>query len=124
MPLADDSSGWAAMARHAIWLERVAGVSVESIGRAALDRKDSFTLEASGRHLAYRLKTDGGWIFVSACPMNTGDSEFLVSMADGKAGWNACSRLILALERSGITKLQPRPLELGEPGSKDCWVIA
>ncbi len=111
------------MARHAIWLERVAGVSVESLGRGGLDRQHSFTLEASGRHLAYRIRTDGGWIFVSAGPMDTGDSEFLVSLADGKAGWNACSRLILALERSDVVTLQPRPLELGQPGSPDCFVI-
>ena len=89
------------MARHAIWLERVAGVSVESLGRGGLDRQHSYMLEATGRHLFYSLNIDGGWIFVSAGPMDTGDSEFLVSMADGKAGWNACSRLILALERSG-----------------------
>ena len=50
------------MVRAAQWLERRAGVSVESIGRAALDRKDSFTLIASGRNLSFQIRTDGGWL--------------------------------------------------------------
>ena len=37
-PLPDDSSGWGAMAKAACWLESVAGITVEFIGRKALDR--------------------------------------------------------------------------------------
>ena len=113
------------MAKAAQWLERVAGIFPESVCRGGLDRKDMYSLQASGRHLSYTLKTDGGWIFLSVQPMDTGDPpEILLITVDGPLGWQTSCNLVRALERSGISKLQPRPLELGEPGSKDCWVIS
>jgi hypothetical protein len=40
------------MAKAACWLEDVAGITVEFIGRNALDRYSTLTLRASGKHLA------------------------------------------------------------------------
>jgi hypothetical protein len=116
--------GVAAMVRAAVWLENRAGLETLNIGRGALDRKDSCTLELSGRHLFYSVLLDGGFVFLSAQPMDCGDSlEKLVAVGDGPTGWQTICHLIVALERSGITCLTPKPIQLGEPGSPDCFVI-
>jgi hypothetical protein len=78
----------------------------------------------SGRQLCYSILLDGGWVHLSVQPMDLGDSlERIVTLADGTEGWSTVSRLVLALERSGIASLTPRPIQLGEPGSPDCFVI-
>ena len=74
-PRYDDSSGWSAMAKAACWLESVAGSTVEFIGRNALDRYSTRTLKASGKFLAYQVLIDGGWLWISATPMNSGTTE-------------------------------------------------
>ena len=101
------------------WPASPSSRSAEAVLIAAIPSRS----KPAARHLAYRLKTDGGWIFVSAGPMDTGDSELLVSLADGKAGWNACSRPHSGPGAQCSRTLQPRPLELGQPGSPDCFVI-
>jgi hypothetical protein len=125
MPLADGSSGWVAAGRAAEWLERVAGVSIEFVGRRGLDRRNSYRLEASGKYLSYTLRLDGGWLFFSVCPMDGGAApECLFSIGDGKEGWAVCCRLIQALERAETRKLEPRPIRIGQSGCPDSWVIA
>jgi hypothetical protein len=116
--------GVAAMVRAGVWLELRGGLEVLNIGRAGLDRKDSCTLELSGRHLFYTVFLDGGWVFLSAQPMDGVDSpERLIGVGDGPSGWQDICHLIIALERSAIKSLTPRPLQLGTPGSADCFVI-
>ena len=118
-------NGVSAMVRAALWLENTAGLETLAIGRGGLEPKDSCPLEMSGRHLFYVIKMDGGFVFVSVHPMDLGDSpEKLMIVADGPDGWETVCRLLCALERSGITSLTPRPIELGTPGSPDSWVIA
>jgi hypothetical protein len=56
-------NGVSAMIRCALFLEDTLGMDVLNIGRSALDRKDSCTLEACGRHLSYVILLDGGWVF-------------------------------------------------------------
>jgi hypothetical protein len=48
----------------------------------------------------------------------------ILRTSDDQSGWDVIHRLIVALERSGLRSLYPRPLEVGEIGSSDCWVIA
>ena len=118
------SDGVAAMVKCATWCDRRLGLDVAAIGRSGLDRKDTCTLQMSGRNLFYSVTLDGGFIFFYAQPMDTGDPlEQLVSVGDTKDGWDVVSKLLQALEHSGIAKLQPRPLVLGEVGP-DCIVIA
>jgi hypothetical protein len=96
------------MGKAADWLEQVAGISVEFIGRRIGDK--ARTLEASGAHLSYTIKIDGsGWIWLSACPMDSGLTEKLVSLAEGQAGWRTVCRLLHALERAEIRSLN-RPI--------------
>jgi hypothetical protein len=93
---------WLAMARAAEWLETSVGLDVERISRGGLDRKDCFTLRASGAHLAYIAKLDGGWVFFSAQPMDSGgEAECLLRAANGPEGWSTICRLVRSLERSG-----------------------
>jgi hypothetical protein len=110
-------SGVGSMVDLASYLSHEFAVEVLSIGREGLDRKDSCTLEMCGRHLFYVVKLDGGFVFLSACPMDRGDApEQLLSVGDGDVGWKTITKLIAALERNKIKSLQPRPLEIGPPG--------
>jgi hypothetical protein len=117
--------GVAAMVRAAVWLENRAGLETLSIGRGALDRKDSCTLELSGRQLSYCVYMDGGFVFLSAQSLDSCDPlERLLGVGDGPEGWKTICRLIAVLERSGISSLTPKPIQLGQPPGPDCWVIA
>jgi hypothetical protein len=96
---------------------------VDTIGRSGLDRENTCTLQLSGRFLFYSITVDGGSVFFHVCPMDDGSPlERLVSVSDTRDGWNTISRLLEALENSGVAKLQPRPLVLGEVGP-NCIVI-
>jgi hypothetical protein len=56
--------------------------------------------------------------------MDEGDQPgFLFNVGDGPAGWLTVSKFVQALERSGIKSLKKRPIQLGEPGSPDCFAI-
>jgi hypothetical protein len=117
------SAGIGGMVKCGCWLEDQVGVEVMSIGREALDRKDSCTLIAAGKSLCYSVMLDGGFIFLSVCLMDKGDRpQQLLSVGDCSKGWETIARLIGALERSGCRSLQ-RPIEIGESGP-DSWVIA
>ena len=111
------------MVRAAVWLDDTAGMEILAIGRDGLAPKDSCVLEICGRHLAYSILIDGGFIFVSAQPMDGGDApDALFSIGDCEDGWRTTCRFVRTLERSGIASLKQRPLGIGE-GGRDSWVI-
>jgi hypothetical protein len=64
------NSGVPALVQCAAYLAHEFGVETLSMGREGLDRKDSCTAEMYGRHLLYVIKLDGGFVFLSACPMD------------------------------------------------------
>ena len=116
--------GLGGMIQFGAWAEVALGMEVMSIGRAA-DSKDDCLMELSGRQLFMHIALRGGWIWVSACGMDEADSpEFLFNVGDGVSGWATVSKFVHALERSGLTSLRAKPIELGTPGSSDWWVIA
>jgi hypothetical protein len=119
---ADDSHGWSALAKAACWLEDVVGLTVEFAGARSFDKFRTRTLEASGRFLFYKILVDGGWLWVSAYPLDSGTQEHLMSVGDGPSGWRTTCRLILALERSELRSLE-RPIGLGGEEGPDSWVI-
>ena len=105
--------GVSGMIRCALWLEMQIGLGILGIGRGALDRKDSCTLQASGRHLAYWVVLDGTFVFLSAQVLDACDpSEQLMSIGDTKEGWETIGKVIGALERHNIKSLK-RPIEAG-----------
>ena len=106
--------------RTAIWCERVLGTEVLSIGRAALAQEDC-VMELVGAQLYYRVALRGGWIWVGAAGLDEGDLPPLFNIGDGPSGWVTLRRFIQALERSGITSLRERPVQIGE--GADGWVI-
>ena len=75
LPQPSESSDWVAMAKAACWLEDVAGITVGVLGRNVCDRYSTRTLRASGKFLAYQVLIDGGWLWISATPMNSGTTE-------------------------------------------------
>jgi hypothetical protein len=111
------------MVRSGLWCEHVLGTEVLSIDRAALAKEDC-VMELAGRSLSVRVALRGGWIWVSACSMDEADQpELLFNIGDGPEGWTTVRRFVAALERSGIRSLHPRPLQIGETGSPDSFVI-
>jgi hypothetical protein len=108
-------SGLGALIQCGAWLAQTLDLEPLYIGRRALDREDTWTLELAG-HLLYVIRLDGGWVFLYAGSMDKGDDpEFLFSVGDANwEGWKQIARTMMALERSGITTLERRPLELGE----------
>ena len=112
------------MVRAAVSLEDRAGLETLQIGRGGLEPKGSCTLEMFGRYLFYLMFLDGGFVAVSVQLMDSGDSlEKLMTVSDSSDGWRTVCRLVLALERSGLKSLKERPIQLGEPGSPDCFAI-
>jgi hypothetical protein len=113
------------MVTAAVWLGERLGMVVLSIGREALARRDSCTLVATGKWLAFHITLDGGWIWLSAQLMDQGDEPAaLLTVGDGSQGWRTICRLIAALERNKIKTLGPRPLEIQDgPGGINTWVI-
>ena len=94
------------------WLSDKFDLEVLSFGREGLAPKDSCKLEMSGRHLAYDVTLDGGWIFLSATVMDRGDPrETLLTIADNAENWRLICQVITALERNNIRELQPSRLE-------------
>jgi hypothetical protein len=115
-------SGVGGLVRTAAWLDHNAGMEVLSLGRSALSLDDC-TLELAGSQLLVKISIKGTWIWISASALDSGEApELICSFGDGEAGWTETRRLILALERSGIRSLHPRPLQLGEVGP-NCFVI-
>ena len=79
-------------------------------------------MEMTGRALFYSIALRGSWIWVSVGGLDEA-TEFLFNIGDGPLGWTTVRRFIAALERSGIKSLQPRPLHIGDPGSRDAYCI-
>jgi hypothetical protein len=114
--------GVGAQVYAAAWLARTCGLEVESFGRTGLARKDTCLLEMSGKHLAYTVLLDGGWIFIGAQEMDRGDAQVLVTVADGPEGWQTTCRLISTLERSGLRSLV-RPFQVGGDSGPGAFVF-
>ncbi|MGA7394652.1 MAG: hypothetical protein WCC08_22525 [Terrimicrobiaceae bacterium] len=118
-------NGIEALVHFSAWFEDVLGTEKCFSGRGGLDPKCSWTLHLCGRKLFYSIVLDGGFVFVSVQPMDSGEPlETLLVVGDCSEHWRQVCRLIQALERSGIESLKSRPIELGTPGSPDSWVIS
>jgi hypothetical protein len=71
-----------------VWLETNLGMEVLSIGRDSFARKDSCTLEASGRHLFYIIILNGGWANLGVQLTDRGDQpQLLLSEFSRCEGW-------------------------------------
>jgi hypothetical protein len=107
------------------WFQQTLAMEVITIGRAADNLTEDCLMEVGGRWLFFRIALRGGWVWLSVCLMDEGDEpQLLLNVGDGPEGWRTICRLVAALERNQIKSLEPRPLEIGESGSPDSWVIA
>ena len=118
-----NDSGVAGMVHTAVWLDRTVGLEVLFIGRSAHAKEDC-ALEFLGCQLAVHITLRGGWVWLYACGLDEPEPEFIFNVGDGPQGWTTIRKFVQALERSGTKSLKQRPIELGEPGSADSWVIA
>jgi hypothetical protein len=117
-----DHTGIAAVVHAAVWLDDQLGLEILFIGRNGLDRENSSTLEASGKHLAYKVVLDNTFVFLYVQLLDVvADCELLISVGDTKSGWETICKIVQALERNNVKSLE-RPIEagLGPHG----WVIA
>ena len=116
------------MLRAALFCDDVLGMEILSIGRCNGLERYECALEMSGRFLAYRIILDGGWIFVSTPQdMDSGEEPQtpLFWIGDTSEGWDTTCRFLMALERSGLTSLKDRPIDIGDSnGGKNSWLIA
>jgi len=118
-----EDCGVGGMVRSAAWLDYTAGLEILGIGRSATDKEDC-VLELCGSQMLVRVTIQGSWIWVYASSLDQGEPpEFLFNIGDGPTGWTTVRAFCAALERSGIKSLRERPIELGSPGSPDCFVI-
>ena len=119
------SSGLSAMinARGALEHE-FDNLIVVSVGRPALSAEDEYEMQAYGAQLAYRITLRASGVTLGASLMDNpeGRSDLLLRATDDGPGWAIVRRLAASLERNGVRSLQ-RPIESGEPGDPDCWVI-
>jgi hypothetical protein len=115
--------GIGGMVNSAAWLDATVGMEVLSIGRSAIDREDC-VLELCGSQMLVRVAIQGTWIWIAVGSLDEASSpEPLFNVADGPQGWTTVRAFVAALERSGIKSLRERPVQLGEVGSPDCFVI-
>jgi hypothetical protein len=102
-------SGVASLVRCALYLDVQLDIEIMSIGRGGLERENTCTLEACGRHLSYRIVLDNTYVFLYVQVLDSIDApEFIMSVGDCNAGWHNLCRLVRAFERNGIRSLQPR----------------
>jgi hypothetical protein len=97
---------------------------VVSIGRPALSAEDEYEMQAYGAQLAYRITLRDSGIILGAALMDSAEGawDLLLRTTDDGPGWDTVRRLAASLERNGVRSLQ-RPIESGEIGSSDAWVI-
>jgi hypothetical protein len=122
--MGDKFSGVSGMVRAALWFEDRLGLETLTIGREALDRRDSCTLQTCGKHLFFLILLDGGFVSLNVTPMDqVEERQRLLTVGDTKEGWSTICQLVAACERNQIRDVKQRPLEIGESGNRDSWVI-
>ena len=121
-----DNRGIGAMLRMALWCDETLGLEILSVGRCSGLERYECAVEMTGKYLAYSIVLDGGWIFVSTPQsMDSGEEQQtpLFSIGDTSEGWRTTCRFLMAIERSGLTSLKEKPIQIGD-GGKDSWLIA
>jgi hypothetical protein len=95
-----------------------------SIGRDGLAAENCFTLEIFGKHLFYAIVVDPEKLVLMAQVLDCVDlPEVIVTLPDDIEGFKTLARLLRGFERNDVTSLN-RPIEIGEAGSAESWVIA
>jgi hypothetical protein len=116
--------GIAGMVQSAAWMSHQMDLEVATFGRAGDAPTNSCLLQMTGCFLAYDVLLDGGFIFWDATPMDQAEEpQRLLTIGDTEQGWSDLCRLVQALERNRICDVKQRPLEIGESGNRDSWVI-
>jgi hypothetical protein len=98
-------------------------MTILTIGRSGLDPEDSCTLEVFGKHLYFAIVVADEKLTLLAQALDCVDPpEVLVTLPDDVESFKTLTRLLRGLERNDVTSLN-RPIEVGEAGSPESWVI-
>jgi hypothetical protein len=98
---------------------------VVSIGRPAVSDADEYEMQIYGSWLAFRITLRASGVTLGAALMDSAEAgwDLLLRTTDDGPGWDTVRRLAASLERNGVRSLR-RPIESGEPGNPDTWIIA
>jgi hypothetical protein len=100
-----DELSRAGFVETATLLSAECGMTVDFLGRRGFDRRGTFTLEATGKHLGYRLVSDGGWLFLRSCPLDRGQWTEVLIAGDTVQGRQMMRAALVALESAGVRDL-------------------
>ena len=103
--------------RFGVHLEDNYDLEVDFLGRRGLDRENSWTLELSGRHLAYQIQVDNTALFLKLMEMDCPSNVWLpvLSLLDTAANWEVIHDLVAKLEKYQIKSLR-KPIIVGGIG--------
>jgi hypothetical protein len=104
IPMADEASR-AAFIETATVLSAECGVTVDFLGRHGFDRRAVFNLEASGKHLSYKLVSDGGYLFLRCCPLDRGQWTEVLVVGDTVQGTQKMRAVLVGLEAMKVRDL-------------------
>jgi hypothetical protein len=109
--LMTDEASRAGFVETAALLEAECQMSVDFISRHLADRRGTFTLEASGKYLSYKLMSDGGWLFLRSCPLDRGQWTEVFVVGDTLQGRQTTRAALVALESAGLRDLNKEQLD-------------
>ena len=110
--------------RCGVHLEDNYDLEVDFLGRRALDRENSWTLELSGKHLGYQIQYDNTALFLKLMEMDGGEEwDCVLDLLDTVKSWETIYDLVAKLEQHEVKSLQ-RPIEIGPGGGPHSFVIA
>jgi hypothetical protein len=111
--------------RCSVHLEDNFHVTVDFCGRRSLDPENSWTLELSGKHLAYQLQIDNTALFLKLREMDAGEQwDCVLTLLDSSKSWRTIYNLVAKLEKNEVCSLA-RPIQIGEVwDAGDCIVIS
>jgi hypothetical protein len=119
-------SGLSAMINAGAALEHeFENLIVVSIGCPAEGAEGEYEMQIYGAQLAFRINLRAAGLTLGAALMDSAEAgwDLLLRTTDDGPGWNTARRLAASLERNGVKSLQ-RPIQVGEVGDPDAWVIA
>jgi hypothetical protein len=104
------------------------GTETLSMGTTLLYPEASCSAEIYGRYFFYLVALVEEKIELRVCSMDgpgEGEMERILSMDSDDKGFETMFRVIRALEWSGLSSLEPKPISIGPPaGGPDSFVIA
>jgi hypothetical protein len=101
IPMVDELSR-AGFVETAALLSMECGVEIQFLGRHLSDRGGTLMLEANGKHLSYRLLSDGGWLHLFVCEQDRATWQNLLVTGDTVPGREKMRAVLVILEAEEV----------------------